>query len=300
MTKVLVIGASGDQGIPLISALQANGAEVVAGTRRSDAMQNTPHNDVETLNVDITDQASLMAAFGQVDAVAAHLPFTHDVDLAQSFGRNIASAAGQAGLKKIVFNTSCFVADQDLGLGGHDGRRRIEQCLRDSGVDTVILRPVVFMDNAIRGWIKPAIVNRNLFVYPAKQSLKVSWLCLEDLGKLIAHATLSPDLNGQTLTVGGPEALTGHEVAERISQACGREIRFHSIEPEEFAENMSELVTGSRVVAPGSVYSGMGNFYRWYNDQPVSPLAIDPSSFSDQLPVALTPYGEWAEQQDWD
>ena len=41
--KVLVLGASGDQGLPLVAALLDQGAEVVAGTRRLDAMQDTPY-----------------------------------------------------------------------------------------------------------------------------------------------------------------------------------------------------------------------------------------------------------------
>lgn len=297
--KVLVLGASGDQGIPLVSALLDAGAEVSAGARRLDAMQATPYPDLPIVLADINDAATLEAAFAQVDAVAMHLPFEHNVEIAASYGRNIATAAKATGLKKIVFNTSCYVADQDLGLGGHDGRRRIEQELINSGVDYVILRPVVFMDNAIRVWLKPGIVNNDTFVYPAGEKLKVSWICLDDVGKLMAAATLTSNVSREIITVGGPEALTGFEVAERISTAAGRTVTFNSIPPQEFAENMSELVTGSRVVEPGSVYSGMGRFYQWYNDQPVSPLDIDPASFYDKLPVTLTPYADWAKQHDW-
>lgn len=297
--KVMVIGASGDQGIPLVSALLENGAEVVCGARRLDAMAATPHAGLATVIADINDVASLEAAFAEVDAVAMHLPFEHDVELAAIFGQNIAAAAKASGLKKIVFNTSCYVTDTDLGLGGHDGRRRIEQSIRDCGVDHVILRPVVFMDNAARVWLKPAIVNNDKFVYPASEQLQISWICLEDLGKLLAYATLNEGISNETITVGGPEPLTGHEVAERISAAAGRTVAFDSISPQMFAENMSELVTGSREVDPDSVYSGMAKFYQWYNEQETSPLAIEPTSFSAKFPLKLKSYQEWASQQDW-
>ena len=297
--KVLVLGASGDQGIPLISALLETKLDVIAGVRREDAMQGTPYPNLATVTADINDVVSLESAFEQVDALAMHLPFEHDVQLATSFGHNIVTAAKAAGLKKIVFNTSCYVAGQDLGLGGHDGRRRIEQTIRESGLDYVILRPVVFMDNAIRVWIKPAIMSKDLFVYPASEKLKISWIALEDVGRLMACAITSPDVSRETITVGGPEALTGHEVAARISQAANREISFKSIQPQEFAENMSEMVTGSREIPEGSVYHGMSLFYTWYNEQPVSPLAVDPASFLDRLPVQLTDYASWASKQDW-
>ena len=299
--KVLVLGASGDQGLPLVAALLDQGAEVVAGTRRLDAMQDTPYADIEVLIADIHDQPTLETAFSQVDAVAMHLPFEHNVEVAEAFGRNIAQAAKKVGLKKIVFNTSCYVADgQDLGLGGHEGRQRIEKELKESGINYVILRPAVFMDNQVRVWCKPSIVKQNTFAYPASNELKISWISLDDLGKLVACAALTDNVSRETITVGGPQALTGHEIAANMSRAAGREIVFKSLAPMEFAQNMSELVTGSREVAEGSVYWGMSRFYGWYNEQPVSPLDIDPQGFLDRLPIKLTTHAEWAEQQNWD
>lgn len=297
--KVLVLGASADQGLPLVAALKDAGVSPIAGARRLDAMHDTEFPDLPVVPADITDQASLEAAFSQVDAVAMHLPFTHDFDLAQSFGRNIAAAATASGLKKIVFNTSCVVADQDLGVTAHDGRRSIEQSIRDCGVDYVILRPAVFMDNLIRVWCKPTIVDADTFVYPASDELKVSWICLDDLGKLSANAVVNQALKRETFTVGGPQALTGHEVAKILSEASGRDIKFNSLKPQVFAENMSEMVTGSREIPKGSPYHGMAKFYNWYNDQPQSPVQVDHNSFSEPLPVALTSLSEWTSRQNW-
>ena len=298
--KVMVLGASGDQGLPLVAALLEQGVEVVVGARRADAMKNTAYPNIETRIADIHDQATLESAFAGIDALAMHLPFEHNVKVAVAFGRNIANAARKSDVKKIVFNTSCYVADgEDLGLGGHEGRQHIEKAIKESGVDYVILRPAVFMDNQIRAWCKPSIVREDIFAYPASNKLKISWICLEDLGKLVACATLASDLSRETITVGGPEALTGHQIAANMSKASGREITFKSLAPMEFAENMSELVTGSREVPEGSVYSGMSRFYGWYNDQPVSPLDIDPASFLDRLPVTLKTHAEWASEQDW-
>ena len=298
--KVLVLGASADQGLPLVAALKSEGVTPIAGARRLDAMHNTQFSELPTLLADITDQASLESAFSQVDAVAMHLPFAHDFEVAASYGRNIAQAAAAAGLKKIVFNTSCVVADGDLGVTAHDGRRSIEKSIRDSGIDYVIIRPAVFMDNMIRVWCKPTIVNANTFVYPASDRLKVSWICLEDVAKLSARAIVTDSLERETFTVGGPQALTGHEVAQVLSEASGRTISFNSLAPQVFAENMSEMVTGSREVPTGSPYHGMAKFYNWYNDQAESPVKVETSDFLNQLPVTLTSFSDWAKQQNWD
>ncbi len=189
--------------------------------------------------------------------------------------------------------------DHDLGLSAHDGRRDIERAIHDSGVPYVIIEPMVFMDNIARIWSRPAIVNSGVFAYPAAETLKISWVCLEDVAAYMASALLHEDLVADRIAVGGPEALVGAEVAERLSVAAGRPVRFQSLSPDEFAARMSELVTGLRDVQPASIYDGMAKFYRWYNDQPVSPVALDTVPAARLLGVTPTPFADWAARQDW-
>ncbi len=297
--SVVVLGAPADQGVPLVSALLEAGLTPIAATRRAEAMASTPFPDIETVPADLNDKASLEAAFAGHDALAMHLPFEHNREKAASFGKNIAAAAKAAGLKKIVFNTSCYVADHDLDITGHDGRRDIKQAIVDSGVNHVFIEPVVFMNNMVAPWCKPSIVNHKLFAYPASKTLKISFISLTDVGRLMAAALQTDKVDRTRVRVGGPKAMTGFEVAEILSKASGKTISFNSLSPNEFAENISELVTGSREIPEGSVYNGMARFYSFYNDQEISPLAIDPASFLDKLPVALTSFEDWASGYDW-
>jgi uncharacterized protein YbjT (DUF2867 family) len=293
--KVMVLGATGDQGAPLVARLLEAGYRVTAGTRRP--VPDFP--ELPTVPADITDPASLARAFDGQDALAMHLPFEFDRAVAASHGRNIAQAAQAAGLRKIVFNTSCFVADQDLDLSAHDGRRDIERALADTGISCVFIEPVVFMDNLIRIWSKPSIVRRGVFAYPAAPGLKISWICLDDVAAYMVAALGTDRADGRHVPVGGPEALVGDEVAERLSEATGRPIRFESIAPGEFAARMSELVTGSRDVPPHSIYDGMARFYRFYNEQPESVLVVDPAVPRALLGVAPTRMRDWLRRQDW-
>ena len=297
--KVLVLGASGDQGLPLLDSLIAAGFESTAGVRRGDAMKNTRHAGVAVVPADIMDEETLVRAFEGQDALAMHLPFEFDRDRAAGFGERIGSAARRAGLRKIVFNTSCFVADTDQDLSAMDGRRDIEKSIEASGADYVIIRPVVFMDNMIRIWSKPSIVKNSIFAYPAAPTLKINWVCLEDVSTYMACALGKDEMKADRITVGGPETLIGDEVAARLSVAAGRAIRFQSLTPDEFASKMSLLVTGSPDVEPHGMYDRMAQFYRWYNAQPVSPLEVDVPAALAKLPIAPTPLVEWARRQDW-
>jgi NAD(P)H dehydrogenase (quinone) len=297
--KVIVLGASGDQGIPLVNALQRRGFVVTAGARRPDAMANTPFPDLRTVQADITDSASLAAAFVGQDALVMHLPFEFDRAKAAAMGASIAAGARGSGLQKIVFNTSCFVADHDLDLTAHDGRRDIEQALAETGIPCVFIEPTVFMDNIIRVWTKPSIVTRGVFPYPAAPELKISWIALSDVAEYMAAALETNRADGQHVPVGGPEALTGDEVALRLSAEVGRKIEFRSLDPDDFAANMSELVTGSRELLPGTPYMGMAKFYRFYNTQPESPLVVDPRETAKLLDVEPLRMNVWLKQWDW-
>lgn len=297
--RVLVLGAPADQGIPLVDSLQKRGHFVTAGTRRPDALEGSPFPDLPQVHADITDAASMEEALADQDALVMHLPFEFDRAKAAHFGQAIAKAARNSDLKKIVFNTSCFVADHDLDLSAHDGRRDIESSLEETGIPCVFIEPVVFMNNIIRVWCKPSIVKHGVFAYAAAPDLRISWVALDDVAAYMAEALHTNAADGKHVAVGGPQALVGDEVAALLSEATGKPIRFESISPDEFAARMSLLVTGSRHVEPLSIYDGMAKFYRFYNDQPVSPLVVDTLETRKLLDVEPTPMQEWLQRWDW-
>jgi uncharacterized protein YbjT (DUF2867 family) len=299
MKRILVLGATGDQGHPLLARLIAAGMTPVAGLRNPKALAGTEFAAVETVSADLYDEASMVAAAAGVDAIAAHLPFVFDRALAQQMGANIASAGRANSVRKIVFHTSCHVEDHDIGSPAHDGRRDIEAAIAGSGCAYAILESRVFMDNMIRSWNKPSIVNQGIFAYPAKPDLKISWICLDDVAAFMVEALQRDDLPSGRYRIGGPEARTGDEVAAVLSEVAGKPITFKSLTPDDFASAMSLLVTGSPDVQPLSIYDGMASFYRWYNAQVVSPLVVDPAEMAGNFrhrPVSLA---EWAARQDW-
>jgi uncharacterized protein YbjT (DUF2867 family) len=130
---VLVLGATGDQGWPLLRRLAAAGYRVRAGSRDPAAFDWSPYPGVEPVAADLADAGSLARAAAGAAGILMHLPFTFDVEYARKMGENVGEAAAGAGVRKVVFHTSCFVADHDIGSGGHDGRRAIEAAIEESG-----------------------------------------------------------------------------------------------------------------------------------------------------------------------
>ncbi len=297
MQTILVFGAAGDQGHSLMRQLLARGYHVRAATR-DPAGFPAEFDAVAAVAADFADQPSLDRAAEGADGIIMHLPFTFDRGYAVTMGRGIAAAARRARVSRIVFHTSCVVMDEDLGLAGHDARRDIERELLASGVRCVFIRSAVFMDNIVRVWAKPAIVNHGIFAYPCKPDLRIAWISQEDIAAYMIAAYELADPAPHYL-VGGPEILVGDEVAARLSTAIGRTVTFRSLHPDEFAGAMSKLVTGSAHFEPGSMYDRIAEFYRWYNAQPVSPLAVDLRPALAVLAVRPTPLLVWALAQDW-
>ncbi|KPF80578.1 SDR family oxidoreductase [Novosphingobium sp. AAP93] len=299
MKRILVLGATGDQGHPLLTRLIAAGLTPLAALRNPQALAGTEFAHVETVAADIYDEASMIAAAKGMDAIAAHLPFVFDRDLAKKMGASIAAAGKANGIKRIVFHTSCHIADEDIGSPAMDGRRDIIKAIAGSGCEWAIIESRVFMDNMIRSWNKPGIVNSGVFAYPAKPDLRISWICLDDVAAFMVEALTNPDLPSGRYKVGGPEALVGDEVAATLSKVSGKQIVFKSLTPDDFASAMSLLVTGSPDVKPASIYDGMAQFYRWYNAQPVSPLVVTPEEMARHFRHKPASLAEWAARQDW-
>ena len=300
MNKILVYGATGDQGLPLIDELLKNGYKVRAASRNPDDFNAYNPDDVEAVKADLFDIESLRNASKDIDGIAMNLPFVFDKEIAKTWGENITRSGYEAGIKKIVFNTSCYVAPDDNGLAAHDGRRAIEKAMEESGMEYVVIRSMVFMDNLTRFWSKPSITNNNTFAYPCSPELKISWVCLEDVAKFMVASLSSSSMKADKIYVGGPEILLGKEVAERFSRALGREIIFKSLEPQNFAGAMSKLVTGSEVYEDQSIYGGMAAFYSWYNQQNPSPLAVDMNPLYKSLNLKPTYFEDWIKSHNWD
>jgi len=300
MNKILVYGATGDQGLPLIDELLKNGYKVRAASRNPDDFNAYNPSDVEAVKADLFDIESLRNVSKGIDGIAMNLPFVFDKEIAKTWGENITKAGSDEGVKKIVFNTSCYVAPNDNGLAAHDGRRTIEKAMEESGMEYVVIRSMVFMDNLTRFWSKPSITNNNIFAYPCSPELKISWVCLEDVAKFMVASLSSSSMKADKIYVGGPEILLGKDVAEKFSKALGREIIFKSLEPQNFAGAMSKLVTGSEVYEDQSIYGGMAAFYSWYNQQNPSPLAVDMNPLYKSLNVNPTYFEDWIKKHNWD
>lgn len=303
--NLLILGATGDQGRAQVEAALAHGHQVRVAVRDCGraAAGLPPGVEVAAVDLNAADwgaEALARAARG-CDALLANYPSSsfNDgrwlVDAAAATGRG----AALAGVQTVVFNTSLPQRERLMGYAAHDVRFRMRLALMESRVPVVTLAPVVFMDNLLRGWAFPAIVDEGCFRYAHLPELEVSWICQADLANLMLAAAARPRLGGKVFRVGGPETLRGAEVAHRLSAAAGRPIRFESQSVEAFCEGMRPQVSRHPPAEAARLLEELGRIYRWYNEGAERPFTVDMRPVLEQLPVTLTPFADWAARQRW-
>ncbi len=236
-SPVLVTGATGTVGAPLVAALREAGAPVRAATRHP-GMESG--QGIEEVRFDLTDPTTWSAAFTDVETMFLLRP-----PQVGNVKRDVApalSAARAIGVRHVVL-LSVQGADR-LKIVPH---ARIESWLRSSGMGWTSLRPSFFTQNLAR--VHGAQVREHdELLMPAGHG-RTAFVDAEDVAAVAAAALLDPGAHAsRAYTPTGPEALTYDAVAAQLSNVLGRRITYR-------APGLVEYVRRARSwgMAPGMI-----------------------------------------------
>lgn len=285
---VLTYGAGGVQGAPVAHGLLQQGYRVRAMVRSLDKNEALNRAGAELVQGDLADPESVRRATEGVDKVFLMLPFSGGGNPLE-YARNAIQAASDASVKLLVLNTSGQTPKAETGLPMMDYRIHLEAMLRASGVPNVILRPTAYMENFLGPWVLPRLQAENVVAYPVGAARPTSWIAAQDLGRFAVAALGRPDLAGQAFDLGGPEALTGADIARSFSRGLGREIRYESISPQAFGAIMG------RVMGP-EAEAGIVAAYSAGEAAPQDAMMVDMKEVLGQLPVQQTTLEAWVRE----
>ena len=204
--KVLVAGATGQTGRPLVKILKQQGFAVRAMVRGETSGAELGAD--EAVKADLTDRATLPAAVRGVDYIittvgSGRSSLPEDVDY-----RGIAAltdAAKAAGVKQIVIMSSIGAEitspdDPSVRRGAvMIAKGKGEAHVRQSGLAYTIVRPGA-LDNCESG--KTAL-KLGLVSAAAYFAAKLPRICRADVAAVMAAALGNPDALGKTFTVHG-------------------------------------------------------------------------------------------------
>ncbi|UMB69833.1 NmrA family NAD(P)-binding protein [Mycobacterium paraterrae] len=228
---IVVTGATGNVGRPLVSLLAAAGARVRAITR-------TPGTAAFPAGVEAVSAA--------VDALpGASAVFLNSRALGDDLA-NVVAAARRSGVTKLValsaINADDDVARQPSRARG-DRNKEVEQLCVESGLAWVSLRPTVFATNFVGMW--SAQIRAGDVVGGPYAAASSAPIVEADIAAVAARALLTDELVGQRIPLTGPQALTNAEMVDVIAGALGRPLRYVEAPPEVVRQRFIDIGLGA-------------------------------------------------------
>lgn len=224
---ILVTGATGVNGSALVQRLSANGVAVRALVRnpaKAEALATLPH--VKIVQGDMARPETLAAALGDVDRamlISSSDPVMLEVQ------SNFIDAAKKAGVRHVV-KLSGIMPELDSAFRFARMHGEIEKRLEASGMAFTHLRAGEFMTAYFRQ--APSIAAKGAMFLPMADA-KIASIDVEDIAEIAAAILTGAGHEGKTYPLTGPDALTMTDVAEKLSAATGKAIRYVNVPPED-------------------------------------------------------------------
>ncbi|MEU7830453.1 NAD(P)H-binding protein [Nonomuraea sp. NPDC049129] len=216
---ILISGATGNIGRPLVAELAAKGVKVRALTR-------TPETARFPEGVEACDSAK--PDFDGVTALVLNI---------SGGSAALLEAARTAGVRRVVTVSALIVAEEEDPEEGSNAaiHRELEMAVEAAVPEWTHLRPGAFAANSLR-WT-PQLQAGDVVRGPYAQA-RTSPIHEADIAAVAVRALLGDDLLGQAPTLTGPEGLSFAEQVEIIGSVVSRPLRYEEISPDMAAQAM--------------------------------------------------------------
>ncbi|PPG28593.1 hydroxylase [Pseudoclavibacter sp. RFBG4] len=224
---IIIHGASGAQGAPLLSLLQA------AGHDTTSAVRDTTKVDGKAVSVDFNSVSSLAEAYQGAKGVFVHLPLGSP-DQQAAFATAIGDAVAQAQPERVVFSTSGYPLT--LPDGTNTAHGILHDKLEKSGVPYAVIAPKTFLENLLLPVsLEPARTEGKLR-YPIREDYAISWISHLDMADIaVKLLTDNVDVQG-VVTAGALPALLGDDLADGFSAHLDKAVTFESQTPDDYGK----------------------------------------------------------------
>ncbi len=209
---IVVTGATGNVGRPLVQALVEAGEQVTAVSRRISAADVPP--GVRHHQADLTEPEHLKPA---LDGAEALFLLTSGDFLAA--GGDLAAALDVvrgAGVRRVV-----LLSSQGVGTGDHPAA--LEDAVRASGLNWTMLRPGGFHSNTLQ-WADTIRTRRE--VAAPFGDIALPTVDPADIAEVAAVVLREPGHEGAVHELTGPAPVSPRQQTAAIGEALGERVRF--------------------------------------------------------------------------
>lgn len=285
MAKVAVVTSiTGRQAQAIARAFSENGYTVRGLSRKPVQIGDFEHHVV-----DPTNEEQMAMALDTADLAVFTSPIDYRDGVRERLAEVFAAAGARAGLRRLVFNAAAAVIE-DHNRPVSLSLRAVRDIVLNGTVEAASIQPTVYMDNLIEPWAAPSILNEGVLAYPMPEDAPVSWISHASLGAFAVAAAKADLSSGNVFDVGGPEALTGPQIAGILSRYVGREVRYVTLDPDVFGDALN------RAYGP-PVGDHIADLYR-HMAHNKRIMARDVNAY-DGLDVLPESFDSWAARQTW-
>ena len=236
---IVVAGATGNVGREVVRLLVEAGQPVRALIR--DPAKAAPPAGATAAAGDLTNPATLRSAFAGGTALF----------MLSGYSPDIFTEASRAGLRRVVLLSGGSAETGDRSNAVAKYMIETEDALRASGLGWTMVRPRMFMTNALQ-WVPQLDSGVVRAPWPDVPSAVID---PADIAAVAVQALLSVEHEGREYPVTGPEALRPGERVRILAEALGREIRYEAQSDAEARAEMLAQMPEQYVDAFFSFYS---------------------------------------------
>ena len=214
---ILVTGATGTVGGEVVRLLAARGQKVRAFGRNAERLPRLA--GVEPFAGDLTDRFAVGAAVKGADRI--FLLGEPDPDHVEEQS-NVIQAARRNGIKLLV-KMSALGADAQSPINLARWHAKSEDELRRADVPHAILQPQLLMQSTLV--YAPVVKEQGVF-HGAMRDGRVAFVDARDVAAVATGVLTGRGHEGKTYVVTGGEALSLRDVADKLSVATGKAVRY--------------------------------------------------------------------------
>ena len=248
--KILVIGATGQQGAAATRRLLKAGWQVRALTRNMSqpSARELADQGAALVEGDLDKPQSVRHAFDDCYGVFCVLTFKEGgVRGEVRQGCAAAQAAADAGVQHFIYS-SVGGADRNTGIPHFESKWTVEQKIRDLHLPATFIRPVWFMDN-FRNWMLDPILGGELKL-PVRPDRRLQMVAVDDIGHVAADCFDHRDeFLGRAIELAGDE-MTLPQACMMMGDAIARPVTYVRQDIDEVRSQNPDFA----------------RMYQWFND----------------------------------
>lgn len=272
LKTIFVTGATGNQGRGATRDLLSKGFHVKALVRNPAKMN--AHENLQVIKGDLDDPDAYKEHLKGSDAIFCNLHFQDGVEKEVKQGFDLINSAKAGGIKYFIYS-SVIGCDLNTGIPHWESKFKIENHLKASGIDFVILRPPSFYENLLFPQVKSRILKGKL-VLPTRKDKVQQFMSAADVGKIATAMFSEPGKYRNTTIVLAADQMDGEEQALLLSKVMNRQVKYQRL-----PMFIARLVMGR----------DLAKMFRWVNEHDVL-FVKDIDSFRKQFPGMLS-FEEW-------